>query len=128
MVHPDRPGSWVRFTPGLCTDCRADCCGLPVEVRGEDLVRLGLVDEYQWQDSPSKAARRLVREGVLQSWRGGTGIGILAQKHGRDCLFLDGDRRCTVYEDRPRTCREHPAVGPRPGFCPARKKSVHQVD
>ena len=78
MVHPDRPGSWVRFTPGLCTDCRADCCGLPVEVRGEDLVRLGLVDEYQWQDSPSKAARRLVREGVLQSWRGGTGIGILA--------------------------------------------------
>ena len=36
-----------------------------------------------------------------------------------DCHFLDRDtRRCTVYERRPDTCRKHPQVGPKPGYCP----------
>ncbi|MEX8496351.1 YkgJ family cysteine cluster protein, partial [Leptothrix ochracea] len=35
-------------------------------------------------------------------------------------------RRCTVYEQRPNTCRKHPQVGPKPGYCPygARVKSL----
>jgi Fe-S-cluster containining protein len=27
-------------------------------------------------------------------------------------------RRCTVYDKRPNTCRLHPQVGPKPGYCP----------
>nr|WP_256595704.1 YkgJ family cysteine cluster protein [Chromobacterium violaceum] len=26
-------------------------------------------------------------------------------------------RRCTIYERRPNTCRNHPKVGPKPNFC-----------
>ena len=35
---------------------------------------------------------------------------MLALKHrpGGACIFLDDDDRCTIYEDRPVTCREHP--------------------
>ncbi|WP_459943772.1 YkgJ family cysteine cluster protein [Desulfocastanea catecholica] len=33
-------------------------------------------------------------------------------------MFLDGrTRRCTIYATRPETCRNHPRVGPRPGYC-----------
>ncbi|WP_370448043.1 YkgJ family cysteine cluster protein [Chromobacterium violaceum] len=35
-----------------------------------------------------------------------------------DCLYLDAQtRRCTIYERRPNTCRNHPKVGPKPNFC-----------
>jgi Fe-S-cluster containining protein len=27
-------------------------------------------------------------------------------------------RRCTVYAQRPNTCRLHPQIGPRPNHCP----------
>jgi Fe-S-cluster containining protein len=40
-----------------------------------------------------------------------------------DCIFLDtGTRRCTIYRQRPETCRNHPQVGPKPGYCAFRKK------
>jgi uncharacterized protein len=41
------------------------------------------------------------------------------QRHGRDCIYLGADRRCTVYEKRPEVCRQFPRIGPRPGWCPA---------
>ncbi|MCK5516299.1 MAG: YkgJ family cysteine cluster protein, partial [Desulfobulbaceae bacterium] len=35
-----------------------------------------------------------------------------------DCLYLDQKtRRCTIYTKRPDTCRNHPQIGPRPGYC-----------
>jgi hypothetical protein len=42
---------------------------------------------------------------------------------GGDCIFLDcRTRRCTIYPLRPETCRNHPQVGPRSGYCAFRKK------
>lgn len=92
---------------------------MPVEVKLEDLVRLGLVGEDEAQGSLKKVAKRLIREGLVVSYRAGTDLFMLTQKANRDCVFLDSEtRRCTVYERRPGVCREFPRIGPRPGFCP----------
>jgi hypothetical protein len=46
-------------------------------------------------------------------------IFTLARRSNGDCSCLDPvSRRCTAYELRPDTCRKHPQVGPRPGYCP----------
>ena len=42
-----------------------------------------------------------------------------------DCLYLDRKSRlCTIYEKRPDTCRNHPKIGPRPGYCAYKPKEV----
>jgi Fe-S-cluster containining protein len=55
----------------------------------------------------------------VRSYHPPTGLFILEQRYGRDCVFLDTKtRRCTVYEKRPEVCRRFPKIGPRPGYCP----------
>ncbi len=96
---------------------------MPVEVQLRDLIRLEVISEDEALGSVKKLAKKLMREGVISSYRQGTELFILTQKHGRDCYFLDSKSRlCTVYEKRPGVCREFPSIGPRPGFCPARAK------
>lgn len=93
---------------------------MPVEVRLKDLIRLGLTTEDEAENSIKKLAKRLKKEGVISSYREGTDFFMLTQKANEDCYFLDSKtRRCTVYENRPDTCRDFPAkVGPRVGWCP----------
>lgn len=94
---------------------------MPVEVTAADIVRLGLASEDELQDSPRKTSKRLEKEGVTISYRAGTGLYTLRQLKNGDCRFLGEDRLCQVYENRPEVCRKFPAVGPRPGYCPAMK-------
>jgi Fe-S-cluster containining protein len=47
----------------------------------------------------------------------------LKQKSDGSCYFLDQNKKCTQYINRPDTCRNHPQVGPRPGFCAYIQKS-----
>ncbi len=115
----DRPSTWRRYREGLCRGCLAGCCTMPVEIRADDLVRLGLIGEDELRASPKKIFKRLAREGVLKSYRASTGLFMLVQRSNGDCIFLGADRLCTVYERRPGVCREFPKIGPRPGFCPA---------
>ena len=98
---------------------------MPVEVRVQDLIRLGLTTEDEIQSSIKKTAKRLVKDGVLKSYREGTEFFMLSQKSNEDCYFLDSKTRlCTVYELRPETCRNFPSrVGPRLGYCPSRSKT-----
>ena len=92
---------------------------MPVEVRLTDLIRLGFVSEDEALGSIKKIAKRLLREGVIVSYRQGTEYFMLSQKANRDCLFLNSESRlCTVYEKRPDTCRNFPSIGPRPNYCP----------
>lgn len=91
---------------------------MPVEVRAEDFVRLGLATEDEAQ-APKKLFKRLRREGVVKTYRANSGLYQLEQKNGTDCYFLGPDRLCTVYEKRPGVCRDFPVkVGPRVGWCP----------
>jgi len=113
--------TWGLYRPQLCEGCRADCCTLPVEVTVSDLRRMELISEEEAAGSPKKIARRLGSEGLIRSFRGRSGLFILEQRPSGDCLFLGPDRRCTIYEKRPDTCRNFPRIGPRPGYCPSRR-------
>lgn len=95
---------------------------MPVEIKLSDLIRLELVTEDEASGSIKKLAKRLIKEGIIVSYRQGTEFFMLSQKANNDCLFLDSKTRlCTVYEKRPETCRLFPSIGPRPGFCPGSK-------
>jgi Fe-S-cluster containining protein len=98
---------------------------MPVEIKAADLLRLGLVTEDELQSSLKKVAKRLLKEGVIQSYRSGTEFFMLSQKSNSDCYFLDSETRfCSVYDRRPETCRGFPsALGPRVGYCPYIRKS-----
>jgi len=122
-VDKDRPSTWLRYRDGLCNNCNAGCCTMPVEVKAEDLFRLELISEDEMRASPKKLFKRLSKDGYLKSFRASTGLYMLEQKSNSDCVFLGEDRLCTVYEKRPEVCRLFPSIGPRPNFCPAQKKN-----
>lgn len=95
---------------------------MPVEVSAIDLIRLGLATEEEASISLKDLARRLLKEKWIQSFNAKNQIFVLAQVGGRDCVFLDSNRLCKVYEKRPAVCRKFPEIGPRPGFCPHKMK------
>ncbi len=121
MPDKDRPSTWIKFKSGMCDNCFAGCCTMPVEVTSADLVRLDLADAADIELQPKKTAKRLIKLGQVKSYRAATGLFMLEQKSNGDCLFLDENRRCTVYTKRPGVCREFPNIGPRPGYCPTQK-------
>jgi len=120
IVDVDRPETWTKYRSGLCDDCAANCCTMPVEVKLPDLVRLGLVDDFEAEHEPAKQiAKRLTKAGLVEHFNFKNSIFTLARRASGDCHYLDAvTRRCKVYEKRPNTCRLHPQVGPRPGHCP----------
>lgn len=121
-VNFDLPSTWVKFRPSLCDGCTSLCCSLPLEVDQEDLLRLGLITEDEVEGNLKKVARRLQSEGKIRSFRASTGLFTIAQKQNGECIFLNDKKQCSVYENRPRVCRDFPAIGPRPGYCPCIKK------
>jgi len=119
----DRLETWVKYRPSLCAGCAATCCSLPVEVRISDLVRLRLIDAFAAEEPPKQLAKQLQKAGLIDHFSFARGIFTLAQRSNGDCIFLDAQtRRCSVYENRPDTCRNHPTIGPRPGYCAYRPK------
>ncbi len=122
-TDPQKPSTWKSYKKGMCDGCWSGCCTLPLEVSAYDLIRLEVLTEDEAAASLKKAARRLMKEGIIQSYRATSGLFIIEQRHGRDCIFLgEKTRLCTVYEKRPEVCRQFPKIGPRPGFCPVRPK------
>ena len=122
IADPQRPSSWKPYKNGMCEGCWAACCTLPLEVSAFDLIRLGLVTEDEAAASLKKVAKKLMKSGFVRSYHASRGLFIIEQRQGRDCIFLSEERTCTVYEKRPEVCRTFPKIGPRPGFCPERKK------
>lgn len=91
---------------------------MPVEVKLADLVRLGIVDEFELGEPPKQIAKRLQKAGIIEHFNFRNSIFTLARRSNGDCRYLDAQSRlCTVYEKRPNTCRNHPQIGPRPGYC-----------
>jgi Fe-S-cluster containining protein len=119
-VDKDKPFTWVKHKESLCRTCIGTCCTMPVEIKIEDLLRLGKISEDDLHESRRKLANRLKKEGVIQSYREATQLFMLTQKPSGDCVFLDSKTRlCTSYETRPDVCRKFPTqMGRRPGFCP----------
>ena len=121
IVDVDSPGTWTRWRAGLCDSCQANCCTMPLEVRLPDLVRLGLVDAFEAEhEEAGRIAKRLQKARLIDHFNHKHAIFTIARRAGGDCHFLDAaTRRCTVYDQRPDTCRLHPQTkSPKPGWCP----------
>jgi Fe-S-cluster containining protein len=120
IVNVDSSDTWTRYKPGLCDQCQANCCTMPLEVRVSDLVRLGLVDEFEAEnEDPARIAKRLQKARVVERYNTKAEVFTMMRRADGDCTWLDAKtRRCTVYEQRPDTCRLHPQKkSPRVGYC-----------
>jgi Fe-S-cluster containining protein len=91
---------------------------MPLEVSLPDLIRLGLVKKEEAIQDLGTVATRLKRQKIIQKFHPKKMVFVIAQKKNKDCIFLDENRRCTVYLKRPEICRQFPKIGPKPGFCP----------
>ncbi|MBT0570312.1 YkgJ family cysteine cluster protein [Curvibacter sp. CHRR-16] len=120
IVDVDRLDTWSRYRNGLCDTCQANCCTMPLEVGLPDLIRLGVVDPFEAEyEEPRRIAKRLEKAGIIEHFNHKHCLFTIARRAGGDCRFLDAQtRRCTVYEQRPDTCRLHPQKkSPKPGYC-----------
>ena len=120
LIDVNRPDTWTRYRAGLCASCAANCCTMPLEVQLSDLVRLGLVDAFEAEhEKPRLIARRLLKARVVDNFHHKSGLFTLARRANGDCQYLHPDTRlCTVYGQRPETCRLHPQKkSPRLGYC-----------
>jgi Fe-S-cluster containining protein len=88
-------GDGLRFECTQCGDC---CTGAPgyVWVTQEEIDALAAQLGMNAEAFEAKYVRRV---GVRRS---------LVEFPNGDCVFLDGQRRCTVYDARPRQCRTWP--------------------
>ena len=115
--------TWTKFKQRLCSECRGNCCTMPVEVKLVDLVRMEVITAFEAEEPIKKLAKKLRKEGVIEHFHFKTQIFTLMRFANNDCIYLGHvNRRCEIYEKRPDTCRNHPLVGPRPGFCPHEQK------
>lgn len=90
-----------------------------------DLVRMGVIDEFDLEEEPKKIAKRLKKEHIIEHFYAKAGLFTLTRMANGDCLYLNQKtRRCTIYQQRPDTCRNHPQIGPRPGFCAYQKAEL----
>nr|WP_320116343.1 YkgJ family cysteine cluster protein [uncultured Desulfuromonas sp.] len=115
----ERLSTWSRYHSGLCDNCRATCCTMPVEVKIDDLIRMEILSEFDRREPLKKLAKQLKKQGVIDHFNFKNEVFTLSRMANDDCLYLDSaTRRCTIYAQRPDTCRNHPHIGPRPGYCP----------
>lgn len=122
-VSREDPATWRPYHQKLCSTCTAACCCLLVEVTGEDLVNLGFATLWDLQHGLKKLVKRLKKEGIIKRYNNKSGMFALEQTASGECIFLDGEKKCLVYENRPKVCRDHPRhAGPRTGFCAYCKK------
>ncbi len=119
-IDRERPDTWVKYKESDCRKCIGTCCTMPVEVKIEDLLKLGAITEDDLYITRRKLATRLKKEGLIQSYRESTQLFMLTQKPNGDCYYLDSKTRlCTTYEKRPQVCRSFPTkMGNRLGYCP----------
>lgn len=111
--------TWHKYRKGLCDSCRGTCCTLPAEARLSDLIRMELLDPFEAEEPLKQLAKRLIKAGQIDHFNQKSGLFTLARRANGDCINLDvASRRCTIYAQRPDTCRNHPRIGPRPGYCP----------
>ena len=111
-------GTWIKFSQKLCRNCIGSCCNLAVEVQGSDLIRMGLTTDFEYNENPKNIAKKLQKKAVIEHYHAKTETFTLSRMANGDCIFLNQkSRRCTIYDKRPDTCRNHPRIGPRPGYC-----------
>lgn len=124
-ANPDRLDTWIKYHKGLCDNCNASCCQLPVEIKLDDLIRLELIDEFEKEEPLKNIAKQLKKQGIVEHFNQKKSLFTITRMANNDCYFLNTKtRRCTVYDKRPNTCRNHPQIGPRANYCAYRPKQT----
>lgn len=124
VVDIENLDTWTKYRKRLCDSCVANCCRMPVEATVDDLVRMGVLDSFSAEEPLKRIANRLKKSGVIDHYSPSRAIFTLARRANLDCIYLDQQtRRCTIYHVRPEICRNHPQIGPKPGYCPYEAKS-----
>ena len=100
---------------------------MPVQVTSEELFHMGFIESHQVNGPLKRIAQRLIRSGIIRSFNSRTRLFRLKQLENGDCVFLDSNRLCTIYENRPSICRGFPFNSVRPGFCPSQRRSAVQL-
>ena len=113
---------WTKYKKGLCETCAGLCCYMPVEVKIQDLIRLKILNEFHLELSEREQIKDALKHPSILRFTPSTEKFTLRQKPDGSCYFLDANKKCTEYELRPDTCRNHPQIGPRPGYCGYMKK------
>ena len=91
---------------------------MPIEIRWEDLARLGFVDADDLLKPLKTIVNRLKKEKVITAYREDSALFAIRQTPEGKCRYLVGNK-CQVYEKRPLVCRAFPLkAGWRHGFCP----------
>lgn len=81
-----------------------------------------IIDPFEADEPPKKIARKLMKAGIIDHFNFKNTVFSIARKANDDCIYIDSkSRRCTIYDKRPETCRNHPTIGPRSGFCAYQK-------
>lgn len=66
MSNLENVSTWVKYSARLCKTCVANCCQLPVETRLPDLVKIGVVDEFELDENAKQIAKHLKKGGVVE--------------------------------------------------------------
>ena len=94
----DRLETWQKYSTHMCGGCVYSCCTLPVEVKIKELIRIGIVDEFERGDPPKNIAKRLQKEGIVERYNNKSEIFTLQRMSNNDCLYLDRKTRfCTIF-------------------------------
>jgi Fe-S-cluster containining protein len=96
---------------------------MPVEVMIEDLLRLKILDVFHLDLALKDQIKVALKNPGIKRYTPSTEKFTLTQKPNGACFFLDKEGRCSKYDLRPNTCRNHPRIGPKPNFCAYIKKN-----
>ncbi len=114
---------WVRYKKELCANCEASCCYLPVEVDAEDLVKMEFYDPFFLELTDKEQIKEASHHPDILRYNSKTHKYTLKQRSNGACLYLDQNKKCIIYPKRPKTCANHPIIGPRAGYCAFIKKT-----
>ena len=103
---------WRKYLKFRCTGCGNCCKGTVVMLTELDVQRIVTGTGRDPQEFVRFFPEERVELDKRSPWWVKFGrtrtVMALRWQRGPRCFFLDRDDRCTIYEHRPVTCREHP--------------------
>jgi Fe-S-cluster containining protein len=110
----------VRLTVVSCMDCTAakTCCSLVTSAYLYEAVPIAARLIAEGRDTPALRDVLKAAAHMMETTR--------TERYQRPCVFLDGDQRCTIYEDRPSVCGTHLVSSP-PAACSDPSATVSKI-
>lgn len=59
---------WTRYKKGLCQDCEGSCCYMPVEITSDDLIRLGILSEFDRELSLNEQNKKALKHQAIKRY------------------------------------------------------------